>query len=330
MRRVLIVQPIHESGVALLQEHFDVAVASDPSVETVIREIQGVEGVVVRTAPFTREIMEAAPELKVIARHGVGVDNIDVKAATERGIVVCYTPEANAVSVAEHTLIAMGALAKRVLQHDRATREGRWEVRNEYRAFDLSGKTLGLVGIGRIGSQVARKARAAFDMEVIAYDPYARPEAAEALGIALEDDLDRLLSRADVLSLHTPLTPETRGLIDQRRLSLMKPSALLINFARGGIVDEQALYEALKQGTIAGAALDVFEQEPPPADHPLYALDNVLLSPHSAALTAECVVRMATGAAEGVRDVLLGRTPRWVVNPEVLTPQGEALKPGTR
>ncbi len=330
MRRVLIVQPIHESGVALLQEHFDVAVASDPSVETVIREIQGVEGVVVRTAPFTREIMEAAPELKVIARHGVGVDNIDVKAATERGIVVCYTPEANAVSVAEHTLIAMGALAKRVLQHDRATREGRWEVRNEYRAFDLSGKTLGLVGIGRIGSQVARKARAAFDMEVIAYDPYARPEAAEALGIALEDDLDRLLSRADVLSLHTPLTPETRGLIDQRRLSLMKPSALLINFARGGIVDEQALYEALKQGTIAGAALDVFEQEPPPADHPLYTLDNVLLSPHSAALTAECVVRMATGAAEGVRDVLLGRTPRWVVNPEVLTPQGEALKPGTR
>lgn len=330
MRRVLIVQPIHESGVALLQEYFDVAVASDPSVETVIREIQGVEGVVVRTAPFTREIMEAAPELKVIARHGVGVDNIDVKAATERGIVVCYTPEANAVSVAEHTLIAMGALAKRVLQHDRATREGRWEVRNEYRAFDLSGKTLGLVGIGRIGSQVARKAQAAFDMEVIAYDPYARPEAAEALGIALEDDLDRLLSRADVLSLHTPLTPETRGLIDQRRLSLMKPSALLINFARGGIVDEQALYEALKQGTIAGAALDVFEQEPPPADHPLYALDNVLLSPHSAALTAECVVRMATGAAEGVRDVLLGRTPRWVVNPEVLTPQGEALKPGTR
>ncbi|OIQ07702.1 hydroxypyruvate reductase [Moorella thermoacetica] len=316
-KKVLIVQPIHESGLRVFGEEFDVRVASDPSVETVKKEIKGVEGVVVRTAPFTREIIEAADSLKVIARHGVGVDNIDIKAATEKGIYVVNTPDANAVSVAEHTVLAMGALAKRMLTMDRATREGNWEARNEYKAIDLEGKVLGLVGIGRIGKMVARKSAAAFGMQVIAYDPYVRPEVARENGITLYDDLDRVFREADVVSLHTPLTPETRNLVNAARLALMKPSAFLINFSRGGVVDEKALYNALKAGTIAGAALDVFAEEPPRRGNPLFELENVILSPHSAALTRECVIRMATGAARGVVDVLTGREPRFLVNPEV-------------
>ncbi|MGI6285342.1 hydroxyacid dehydrogenase [Neomoorella humiferrea] len=317
-KKVLIVQPIHESGMKVFDDRFEVKVAPDPSVETVKREIKGVEGVVVRTAPFTREIIAAADSLKVIARHGVGVDNIDVLAATERGILVVNTPDANAVSVAEHTITAIGALAKRLLSMDLATRRGEWEVRNEYKAVDLDGKVLGLVGLGRIGTMVAKKAAAAFNMRVIAYDPYVRPETAAENNITLYSDLDRIFQEADIVSLHTPLTPETRGLVNEERLALMKASAFLINFSRGGVVDEDALYKALKNGLIAGAALDVFEEEPPPHNHPLFELDNVLLSPHSAALTKECVVRMATGAAQGVVDVLTGKRPQYVVNPEVL------------
>ncbi|MDK2815713.1 MAG: D-3-phosphoglycerate dehydrogenase / 2-oxoglutarate reductase [Moorella sp. (in: firmicutes)] len=317
-KKVLIVQPIHESGLKVFDDRFEVRVAPDPSVETVKREIKGVEGVIVRTAPFTREIIAAADSLKVIARHGVGVDNIDLRAATERGILVLNTPDANAVSVAEHTLTAIGALAKRVLPMDRATRQGDWEARNEYKAVDLDGKVLGLIGMGRIGSMVARKAAAAFNMEVIAYDPYVRPEVAAKNGVVLYEDLDRIFREADVISIHTPLTAETRGLVNEARLALMKSSAFLVNFSRGGVVDEEALYRALKDGVIAGAALDVFEEEPPSRNHPLFELDNVLLSPHSAALTEECVVRMATGAARGVVDVLTGKRPQFVVNTEVL------------
>lgn len=315
-KKVLICQPIHASGVKVL-DGFDVQVAPKPDEATIIPLLAGVEGVVVRMAPFTRAIMEAAPALKVIARHGVGVDNVDLKAATELGILVCNTPNANALSVAEHALVAIGALAKRVLPMDRGTRRNQWEIRNEYKAFDLHGKVLGLVGLGRIGSLLAKKARAAFDMEVVGYDPYLTPERAAESGVRLVPTVEEVLKTADFVSLHTPLTPETRGLINQARLSLMKPTAHLINFSRGEVVVEADLVAALKEGTIAGAALDVYDPEPPHADNPLFALDNVLLSPHSAALTQECVTRMATGAAEAVRDVLNGVTPEFFVNREV-------------
>jgi len=316
-KKILIVQPIHESGVKVFDERFEVRVASDPSVATVSKEIKGVEGVVVRMAPFTREIIEAADSLKVIGRHGVGVDTIDVKAATEKGIVVTNTPNANALSVAEHTITAIGSLAKRVTVYDRATRGGDWEIRNSYKAVDLDGKTLGLVGIGRIGSMVARKAAAAFNMKVIAFDPYVAPDKARELGITLVGSSDEVFRQADVVSMHTPLTPETKGFVNAARLKMMKPAAFLVNFSRGEVVDEKALYEALKAGIIAGAAIDVYDPEPPKKDNPLFKLDNILLSPHSAALTQECVIRMATGAAEGVVDVLTGKRPEFVVNPEV-------------
>ena len=316
-KKILIVQAIHERGVRVFDDGFEVRVASDPSVATVIKEIAGAEGVVVRTAPFPREIIEAAGALKVIGRHGVGVDNIDVKAATERGIVVVNTPNANATSVAEHTVIAIGALAKRMMVYDRATRDGNWEIRNSYKAADLDGKTLGLVGIGRIGSMVARRAAAAYDMNVIAFDPYVTQEKARELGVTLCTAGDDVFRQADVVSLHTPLTPETRGFVNAARLRLMKPTAFLVNFSRGEVVDEKALHGALTTGVIAGAAMDVYDPEPPLTDNPLFALDNIILSPHSAALTQECVIRMATGAAEGIVDVLSGRRPQFVVNPEV-------------
>ncbi len=318
MKKILIIQAIHESGVKVFDDRFDVRVASDPSPATVIKEITGVEGVICRMAPFTREIIAAADSLKVIGRHGVGVDTIDVKAATERGIVVTNTPEANALSVAEHTLTAIGSLAKRVVAYDRAIRSKGWEIRNSYKAIDLDGRTLGLVGIGRIGTLVARKAAAAFNMRVIAFDPYVAPQKARELGITLVPTSDDVFRQADVVSMHTPLTPETRGFVNAARLGLMKPTAFLVNFSRGEVVDEKALYTALKTGVIAGAAIDVYDPEPPLDDNPLYELENIILSPHSAALTQECVIRMAVGAAEGVVDVLTGKTPKFIVNPEVL------------
>jgi D-3-phosphoglycerate dehydrogenase len=317
-KKILIVQPIHERGMQVFDESFDVRVASDPSAATVIKEIKGVEGVVVRMAPFTREIIEAADVLKVIGRHGVGVDTIDIQAATEKGIVVVNTPNANATSVAEHTLTAIGALAKRVVTYDHAIREERWELRNSYGAVDLDGKILGLVGIGRIGSMVARRAAAAYNMKAIAFDPYVTPEKAREMGVTLCPAMDDIFRQADVISLHTPLTPETRRFVDAARLRLMKPTAFLVNFSRGEVIDEKALYDALKTGIIAGAAIDVYDPEPPLKDNPLFELDNIILSPHSAALTEECVIRMATGAAEGVVDVLTGRRPQFIVNPEVL------------
>jgi D-3-phosphoglycerate dehydrogenase len=317
-KKVLIVQPIHERGMQVFDDRFDVRVASDSSVATVIKEIKGVEGVVVRMAPFTREIIAAADALKVIGRHGVGVDTIDIQAATEKGIVVVNTPNANATSVAEHTLTAIGALAKRIVVYDHAIREGRWELRNSYGAIDLDGKILGLVGVGRIGSMVARRAAAAYNMKVIAFDPYVTPEKAQEMGVTLCTAMDDIFRQADVVSLHTPLTPETRGFVNAARLRLMRSTAFLVNFSRGEVVDEKALYDALKTGVIAGAAIDVYDPEPPLKDNPLFELDNIILSPHSAALTGECVIRMATGAAEGVVDVLTGRRPQFVVNPEVL------------
>ncbi len=316
-RKVLIPQPIHESGIAILEPDFEVRVAPDASLETLMREIEDADGLLVRTAPIPKELIFKAKRLRIIARHGVGVDNIDVKAATERKIPVAYTPNANMLSVAEHVLAMILALAKRLPQYDRATRQGNFEIRNSYRAVDLDGKTLGIAGMGRIGSLLARKASLGFNMKILGFDPLLGAGKIAAAGAAPVDSLDTLLRESDFVSLHVPLTPETRGLVGARELGLMKPTAFLLNAARGGVVDEKALYEALKQNAIAGAGLDVFQDEPVPVDNPLLSLDNVIVTPHSAALTAECVVRMATGAAQAVSDALKGKRPEFIVNPEV-------------
>ncbi len=313
-KKVLIVQPIHESGIRLLEKEVEVILARDPSVETVCKEIKGIHAVIVRTAPFTREIIESSDKLEVIGRHGVGVDNIDIKAASERGIPVVHTPNANMVSVAEHTIGFILALAKRLVISDKATREGNFALREEFAASDLDGKTLGIVGTGRIGSTLAKKCKAAFNMKVLSYDPYLSPGKAKEMEVSLCDSLPELLKESDFVSIHVPLTKDTRDLIGEKELKSMKPTAFLINVARGKIVNEKALAKALKKRWIAGAASDVFSQEPPDPDNPLLKIENIILSPHMAALTKECVIRMATGAAQGVLDILRGDKAKYIAN----------------
>jgi D-3-phosphoglycerate dehydrogenase len=316
-RKVLLSQPIHEAGMRILGEKFEVCVSPDISPPTLTSQIQDCHGLLVRSARIPASVIEAAPLLKVIAVHGVGVDRIDVVAATRHGIVVANTPEANALSVAEHVLALMCALAKRLVEYGEATRRGEFEIRNTYRAVDLNGKVLGVIGMGRIGSLVCKKAKAGFDMQLLAYDPFVSPEIIEGAGGRPVESLPELLGKSDVVTLHVPLTPETQGLMGAPQLKAMKPAAFLINTSRGAVIDERALFESLREGRLAGAGLDVFDQEPPDSKNPLFNLPNVVVTPHSASLSAECVVRLATQSAQAVVDTLEGRRPAAVVNPQV-------------
>lgn len=319
VKQVLLPQRIHRAGEALLRAATDVFIPPDTEEATLVANIPGKHGLVVRTARITASVIEAGDSLQVIGRHGVGYDNIDVATATRRGIPVVITPEANVESVAEHTVGCLLALAKRIGEADRELRRGNFGARLTHTGSELHGKTLGLVGLGRIGCRVAEICRAAFAMRLLAYDPYVAPEHAAELCVELVGDLDALLAAADFVSLHAPLTAETRGLIGARQLATMKRTAYLVNTARGGLVDEAALIEALRAGSIAGAALDVFAQEPPPADSPLWALDNVIVTPHMASHTQEGLRRMAVDVAEEVLRVLRGERPKWVVNPEAFS-----------
>jgi D-3-phosphoglycerate dehydrogenase len=310
-------QPIHEAGMRYITERgYEARVAPDFSEATLLKEVRDAAGFLVRTAEIPAAVINAGTVLKVIARHGVGYDSIDVKAATARKIPVCITPRANALSVAEHVLALMLAMAKRIIPFDAATRKNDWNIRNSYSAFDLEGKSLGIIGMGRIGMLVCQKAKAAFNMEILGYDPLVPKAAMEQAGAKVLS-IPEILQASDFVTLHVPSMPETKGLIGEAQLTMMKRSAYLINCARGPIVDEAALFAALKAGTIAGAGLDVFDPEPPMADNPLFGLPNVVLSPHSAGLTVECVIRMATHAAQAIIDVLEGRKPEGVINPEV-------------
>ena len=316
--KILMSQPIHDAGIKFITDQgYEARVAPDFSEATLIKEVQDAQGLLVRTAEIPASVINAGKQLKVIARHGVGYDNIDVKAATARKIPVCITPRANALSVAEHVLAFMLAWAKRIVLYDAATRKNDWDVRNSYWACDLDGKTIGILGMGRIGMLVCQKAKAAFNMEVLAYDPLVPREAMEKAGARVAT-IPEILTAADFVTLHVPSNPETKGMIGEAQLKMMKRSAFLINCARGPVVDEAALVKALKDGTIAGAGLDVFDPEPPMADNPLFGLPNVLLSPHSAGLTVECVIRMATHAAQAIVDVLEGRRPEGIINPEAV------------
>ena len=316
---VVLADPIHEQGIAILEQIATVRQASQDGGVPLADQLREVHAVVTRLTKVTPDLIDAAPALRAISRHGVGVDSVDVAYATSRGIPVLYTPAANAESVAEHTLGMMLAVSKMILLGDRAQRNGDFQSRTRLIGFELYGKTLGVVGAGRIGSRVARMCRAALDMHVIAYDPILSPDDARLLGVELVADISVLLQEADYVSLHAPLTPETHGLIGPRELNLMKPTAILVNCARGGIVDEQALATALLEGQIAGAAVDVWQQEPPPQDHPLFALENVIVSPHMAAHTEEAMIRMATTLALDITRVLQGERPHFCVNPEVFS-----------
>jgi len=254
-----------------------------------------------------------APGLKAIAKLGVGLDTVDIDAASRHGVVVFYTPGANNQAVADHTFALMLCLARRLLYCDRSLREKRWE-HTRIIAIEIWQKTLGIIGLGAIGRCVAMRARG-FQMKVVAYDPYWPEEFAEQQDIQ-QVSLEDLLGASDIVTIHAPLTPENRGLINAARLKLMKPSALLINAARGEIVNEIDLYQALKTGVIAGAGIDVFEHEPP-IETPLLELDNVVLSPHTAAFTREALNNMSMGIVDQLIDFYHGKKPVHLINPEV-------------
>lgn len=300
---VFLPESIAECGIALLQ----------PDCEVTSDGLQNADAVIVRLFEITADQLDSCERLKVIAKHGVGVDNIDVAAATARKIPVVYTPTANANGVAEHTLTLMLSLARQVFPSSQALREGRFKDRAQFQGVELAGKTLGVLGLGRIGLRVAEMARDGLAMNVLAYDPFI-----EASPFDLAPSLDDVLRASDFLTLHLPLTQETRHLLNAEHLQMLKPGCRIINTSRGAVIDESALVEALRGGHISGAALDVFEDEPLPADHPLCRAPNMLLTPHISSSTAESLDRMACDAAQGVLDVLQGRPPAHVVNPEVL------------
>ena len=304
----------------LERENCAITIAPDPKPETVLPLIKDAHGLVLRTGiTITRELIEAADKLLVISRTGGGLDNVDVAAASAKGIIVTSNLGVNTISVAEHVLSMILALSKRLPIMDRAVRDGNFGIRYQNLARDIYGKTIGLLGFGRIGCKIGRICHKTFGMKVIAYDPYL-PDAKknDFAGWASFVELEDLLKAADVISIHVPLTDQTRHLIDAAELKLMKSDAILINASRGGVVNEIALVEALRNNRLAGAGLDVFSEEPVPADHPLLKIENVILTPHSAALTSECVIRMATEAARCVIDVFAGRRPQNVANPQIL------------
>jgi D-3-phosphoglycerate dehydrogenase / 2-oxoglutarate reductase len=302
--RVLLADKIPASGLTPLRsEHFELVEAAGLDPEALAKALMDVDAVIVRsTSTIDRTALGRTQRLKVIGRAGVGVDNIDVDAATEKGIAVFNAPSGNTISAAELTMALILASVRRICAADRSMRAGEWD-RKSYRGSELHGKVLSLIGAGRIGGEVARRARP-FGMRVIASDPYLQDERARQLGVE-SVSLDHALREGDIISLHTPLTEATANLLDRRRLALLKPSAILINAARGGVVDEWALAEALREGRIAGAALDTFATEPLPADHPLRSLDNVILTPHIGAATVEAQHNVAFEVAESVRNALL-------------------------
>jgi D-3-phosphoglycerate dehydrogenase len=302
--RVVVTDHVSESGLAPLLEdaRFEVSRIDDSASDAFRAALASADGLVVRSATkVSREMMAGSPRLKVVGRAGVGVDNIDLTAASERGIAVLNSPAGNTVAAAELTMALILAVVRRVAEADRSMRTGKWE-RSKLRGVQLKDRTLGLVGAGRIGSEVAARCRA-FGMKVIVYDPYLTAERADDLGLALTD-LGDVLSHADIISLHVPLTGETRHLIDETAISRMRRGAFVVNVSRGGVVDEEALARALVEGHLAGAALDVFESEPLSSDSPLLGLPNVVLTPHLGASTVEAQELVAREIAESVRDAL--------------------------
>ena len=304
MKRVLVTDGLQDVGVQTLRKAgLDVDVVNTLPEAELIARIGPYEGLVVRSATkVTRAVIDAARKLEVIGRAGAGLDTIDVEAATERGVIVMNTPGGNTTAVAEHTMALLLCLARRVPAADASLKAGRWE-KSGLSGVELFGKVLGLVGLGRIGSEVARRALG-FRMHVIAYDPYLGREAADRLGVETVE-LDELLARSDFISVHTPLMSETRHLLGEDQLAHVKPGVRLVNCARGGIVDEAALARAIADGRVAGAALDVFEQEPPAPGHPLVGLPQVVVTPHLGAATDEAQVAVGIAIAEQVAEALV-------------------------
>lgn len=318
MPRILVADPIAEDGLARLRRAGDVTVVSKLQEAELIQRIPDFDALVVRSeTKVTEPILAAGRRLRVVGRAGVGVDNIDVPAATRRGILVVNAPRGNIVAAAEHTIALLFAVARWVAQADASVKRGEW-TKSKFMGTEIRGKTLGVIGLGNVGSEVAKRAHG-LEMEVVAYDPVVSVERAELFNVELVK-LDELLERADFVTIHVPLVEANRKLIGAAELALMKPTARLVNTSRGGIVDEEALYDALKSGRLAGAASDVFVNEPA-GDHPLFTLPNFVATPHIAASTLEAQVSVAFDVAEEVAAVLAGDLPRYAVNAPSLPPE---------
>lgn len=317
MPHVLVAGRIHEAGIDLLKAAQGVSfdLVNEISVESYAGLIGGADAVVIRTQPLTEAIVASAPRLRIVSRHGVGYDAVDVEALNRRGIPLAIVGDVNSGAVAEHALMLMLAASRRVIFHDAATRNGNWKLRNNFDSSELDGKTLLVVGFGRIGRKTAKLA-AAFGMTIMVHDPFLSEAALREAGVTPAPDLAQALDEADVVTLHVPLSPKG-FLIGAGELARMKHTAILVNTARGGLIDELALDTALREGRLAGAALDVFADEPPAPDHPLLSNDRVTLTPHTASLTRECALRMAIASAQNVLNYFEGKLdPALVVNRE--------------
>lgn len=320
---VYVTREIPDSGIKVLERYCEVRYRKEippPSRRELLDAVRDVDALYCTlNEKVDRELLDSAPRLRVVGTISVGVDHIDTYYATSKGVYVVHTPGVLTETTADFAWALLMAVARRVVEADRMIRRGGWKIPwapTMMLGYDVHGKTLGIVGLGRIGSAVARRAKG-FNMKVLYYDIVRREDLEEKFGIEFVE-LDELLKRSDFVSIHTPLTPQTRGLIGERELRLMKPTAILINTARGPVVDEKALIKALKEGWIAAAGLDVFEKEPLPPDSPLIELENVVLTPHIASASHETRGKMAEYAAEGIVKVLRGEMPENLYNKDVV------------
>jgi D-3-phosphoglycerate dehydrogenase len=319
-KRVMIQMPVTDGIKSVLDGRGDVEYErfTLTTEENILQHIANYDAVILGVAPFTARIIEKASRLKIAARHGVGYDSVDVAALTQAGIPLAVVGTANSVTVAEHALHYMLALAKRTVPYDRELRKGNWNIRFELPAYDLAGRTVLILGFGRIGRRLVKRL-VAMEMRVLVHDPYVIQDAILTAGATPVADWRAVLPELDFLSINCPKNAETDGMVGTAELKAMKPTAFVINTARGNIVDEQALYEALKAKTIAGAGIDPFVVEPATPDNPLFQLDNIVVSPHSAGVTEESMFRMGRNAAQNVVDCFDGKLDREnVINREVL------------
>lgn len=316
MEKVFLTEHIHDDAVAYLKEHFEVVQGTSVEPSGIIHQAQGCAAILIRSAKITAEIMDAIPTLKVVAKHGMGVDNIDVEHATEKGILVVNAPFSNLNAVAEHIVMLLISLSKRTVRMDKLTRAGEFAQRNTYKTIELKGATVGIIGLGKISRMVVKKL-SGFEMNIIASDPFVKQADIGDLPVSIVT-AEEVYTKSDFVIVHTSLFPTTFHLVGEKQFKMMKNTAFIINAARGPVIDEAAMIEALRSGEIAGAGLDVFEQEPPSADNPLFAMENVILSPHNAALSDGALRAMAMDSSMGITEYLTGKPVTYPVNGEVL------------
>jgi D-3-phosphoglycerate dehydrogenase / 2-oxoglutarate reductase len=322
--KVLITERLSGAGVERLREHLDVDERLGMSSEELLAEIGNYDALIIRSATkVDAAVFEKAENLKVVGRAGIGLDNIDVEAATKNGVLVVNAPQSNVLSAAEHTIALMLTQARNIPAADASLRSGSWD-REKYQGVELHGKTLGIVGLGRVGTLVAQRA-SAFGMRLVAFDPYVAPARAAQMGVVLVDSVAEVCKRADFLTIHLPKTAETAGIIGEKELSLLQPGARVINTARGGLIEEAALVNALKDGRVGGAAIDVFDDEPV-TEHPLFGLPNVVVTPHLGASTAEAQDKAGVTIAEQVLLALRGEFVPYAVNVDVGTEIPEGVR----